>query len=267
MDEENTSAQNQVVDAPAEETAASEESTTQETTQPSEDTVGDQTEEDNGNSGSEGSNGSDEVATDERQRPSRAERRIRDVVSQLKEKENQLKAYQSQYGQLPQDLRFPNYQGRDEVTPQELQSDVLSSADQLVQLRLREADMQRQQREEMSSYVTSIDHDSVQIAKEYPMLDDTNKDTYNPELANAIFGTFDQLVQAGNRVNLKTHVDQYMKPLLKLQKQREASVGVDIAEQRQKGAIRPNGTASNDVDIDKMSAAELESYIARQNRR
>jgi hypothetical protein len=89
---------------------------------------------------SDGKNGA--PSDGDRQRPGRAERRISELSKRNKEVETELEQKNSLLERLsktPVDsnsIQFPDYSGVDQVTPEQLKKDILSTANQLVDARM-----------------------------------------------------------------------------------------------------------------------------------
>ena len=78
----------------------------------------------------------------DRQRPGRSERRISELAKQNKELEAKLEEQQTTLQKLmanpvdPSSIKFPDYSGVSEVTPDQLKKDILETATQLVDARM-----------------------------------------------------------------------------------------------------------------------------------
>jgi hypothetical protein len=112
--------------------------------------------------------------TPEEAKPSRAERRIR----QLSEKVKQASQPNQPVVQQNQSPQFPNYQEGQEISPQQLQQDVVQTADAI-------ADMRVQQRLGHFQAVNNFERDQDAVPQKFAELNPDNA-AFTPELDEAI---------------------------------------------------------------------------------
>ena len=217
----------------------------------------------NGNSGSgDGNNGSD-GDSGERQRPSRAERRISELAKQVSE----LQSVNSENERLKQILANPIQNGMvnipdlgDEVTPERYKTDIINAADQLVKLRMGSVVQELQGTFTRSQANNRTLNDVEYVQEKYPELN-PNSDRFDPKLEGFVSRQFQTSFRNDPNYSLRDLVEQVMEVRGTAELDNENQTNEAIKHQKQQGAISGNGSKQPSKSIDQMTADELEAYI------
>jgi len=123
----------------------------------------------------------------DRQRPGRAERRISELSSKIKELESKLGEQNRIADTLnkttvnPSDVNFPDYSGVEQITPEILKRDILNTAEQLVNLKMTAAGTELERRLTQTQAVEKSAQAIENSIKKYPKLN-PDSDEYDHSL-------------------------------------------------------------------------------------
>lgn len=170
--------------------------------QPSSDDTPDDAKETPSNDGGEGDQEEQPQGKpgDQQRQPSRAERRIQQLNDKVKQANQQPYQPGQQQQQSPQ---FPSYQEGQEVSPEQLQRDVVQTADAIASLRVNQQLAQR-------DAINNFERDTESIPTKFSELNPDSPD-YTPELDEAIAQDFQdrafRVVGYDNQGNPITQLD------------------------------------------------------------
>lgn len=196
-------------------------------------------------------------------KPSRAERRIRDLVAENKELEERIKQFSPQ---TPTETPNP-FAGQEYIDPAQLDALINQRAAEAAQLVLAKRDTEEKFKSELISWADDLE----QTVKNNPVLDPKSPE-FNPELET----TLRELVENANydeRGNIRPRVKtseiwgRIQKALnvtqtkAKAEGQKEATV--TLAKQMAEGAVTPSNKASK---TEEYTPAEIEKIAAENPR-
>lgn len=136
----------------------------------------------------------------ERQRPGRQERRISELSSKIKgleaelDQKNQLAESLQQSAVDPSKIKFPDYSQVEQVTPEQLKQDIISTAEQIVDLKMQAAGTALEQKLTQGQ---AIDKSSAAIEaaiNKYPALNPNSED-YDRDLDVEITDAYASVLQ------------------------------------------------------------------------
>lgn len=195
-------------------------------------------------------------------KPSRAERRIRQLSEKVKQQEQSNQFVPSQ-GQSPQ---FPNYSPDEEITPERLQSDVVQTAQAI-------ADLTVSQRLSQDRAVNNFERDQEILPTKYDILN-PDSDNYNEEVEKAIAEEFQErafrvvgydqntgqpITQLDPSVRLSDIAARYAKVAEATAKQSSSAMRNSVAQVADTSAVRPTQQPKTDKTPGDMSIEELEA--------
>lgn len=252
MDEENTvQAENpEVVEAnnqeasPATETTTSESPETQET-------------EASTPSAEESSEETSNEGESER-KPSRAERRIRDLTARLKEAEQQPNQQVFGQRQAPQ----PMFESGREYTAEELEQRMVQRANDI-------SAIQTQAQLNQYKAEVNLDRDIEVIPTKFSELDDTSDD-FIPELVENIEEEFKAKAyrngQLDPSVRLADIAERQVKAARAAAAKSAQKTKASLAESQDTAAVKPGAGTKQEKSISEMSSAEIEAMMKKQGR-
>lgn len=224
-----------------------------------------------GNSGSsDGSNGAGGEGG--RERPGRAEREIKSLKAQIKEyeallgKQDDLSATLQQTKVSPSQVQLPDYSQMESVTPQQVQSDVLKAAEQLVDIKMGALAKGLEQKVTRKDAAGKALQDIERAKDRYKVLNENDEEHYNKELDERIGNSFLRMFKLDPTYSFDEHLAMF-KP--ELEANTTASQGT-TAGVGNRGTSANRSTASSrrsQKDISEMSLDELESHIHSLNGR
>lgn len=262
MDDITPTAENQGGEvAPTAEAPTAEQQATQNQSQPGDTTgVDSKNPEAKGNSGHEGADGS-EGDGDGRARPSRAQRRIHELSSQLREAREQAKPTQGEgNGDALDGIKLPDFTGRESVTPEEINKSILDVARQIVDKRFEQHDAAQAVDQKVESTLAQMDSDAEQAIKDYAVLD-PNSEEFNQDLSDDIFEDFYDKVRLNPELRLNQFVEKKMQLYGHAKKEGAVEAAKNLSTRQSSGALRP-GASRKDKAPEDMTIAELEQNFS-----
>lgn len=209
-----------------------------------------------------------------RSRPGRAERTIKSLKARIKE----LEASAAKGDDLTQKLQstrvnasqvqLPDYSQMMEVTPQQIQSDILKAAEQIVDIKMGALATTLDQRVSRKSSADRALQEIAEAKKRYKVLDENDEDTYNQELDEAIGNGYYEIFKANPSYSFTDYLKSF-KPVLEAANT-AASNGAAQGSGANRGtsATRPTTTSRRTAKpVEDMSLDELENHIHSINGR
>jgi hypothetical protein len=136
-----------------------------------------------------------------------------------------------------------------EVTPEQYKSDVMRTADALVQLRLNQ-----------QKVVDNINSEANKAIKEYPELD-PDSDQFNKELNDTVTEATLALVRSNPTASVKKFVDRLMKPYKKSLTKEVAEETETITKQVAAQSLRPTPMVKSNKNDREKTIEELEREL------
>lgn len=228
----------------------------------------------NRNSGSSDGSGGGDSSDGGRNRPGRAERRISELTSRIKE----LEAQQSKGSDLSQQLmasrispsqvQLPDYSQMTEVTPAQIQADIVKAAEQIVDIKMGALATTLDQKVTRKDAAGRALQEIAKAKEQYSVLNENDEEHYNAELDESIGNGYFEIFKNNPNYSFTEYLKSF-KPVLDLANT-AASDGATrgVGTNRGTGAIRPAASSrrSQKSPYD-MSLDELEAYIHSQNGR
>lgn len=165
-------------------------------------------------------------------------------------------------GQQGQPAYKPQYQEGQEIPVEQLQRDVTSTADAIVNLRIAQ-----------NNAVNQIGNDARDAVTKYPQLDPKSED-FNKELSEAVYEavekestilSYDNYGRPVKSVNVAADVakvvDRLMKPYLRAVNKEVGQATENIAKQVSESALRPTSIRKQEKPAQEKSIAELEEEL------
>lgn len=194
-----------------------------------------------------------ETQSESERKPTRAERRIRDLVEENK----RLKEQSNQFSPQDQSLQFPQYEPGEEIQPERLQQDVVQTANAIAQLQTQNQIQQFEAR-------TNLDKDVEVLPAKFPELDE-NSPNYNPVLEEKISEAYKARAfkngQLDPSVRLADVAQDFIDVARAAAKQSSADMRNAVAKQADETAVRPTTSAKSEKTPDDMSIEELEAKL------
>lgn len=197
-----------------------------------------------------------EEQSEAERKPTRAEKRIRDLVEEnkrLKEQFNQPLADPS--------LQFPQYNPGEEIAPERLQQDVVQTANAIASLQTQN---QLQQFEARSN----LSRDVEVLPAQYPELDETSPE-YNPVLEEKIEAAFKARAFKNGQLDPSVRLADVAKDFIDVARSAATKSSADIknavAKQADESAVRPTGSNKTDRDFKDLSIEEMEARLGVVN--
>ncbi len=214
----------------------------------------------NGNSGSsDGSDGADSGDSG-RQRSGKAERRISELTARIKELEaNRLKdtdAVAQYLTQAQSNPSLPDYTGVDEVYPAQIAKDVYSAISKELDAKIAGTTGLLQNRIAFTNAVQRNIIEAEQARNQYPVLNEANPDSYDPDLAKEIDDGFVEIFEVNPNYSYANHVKKF-KSLLG-----RAKTNSGTTEQTPQ-AVRQQAQAKRSTEFSKnMTTEEMKQWFA-----
>lgn len=165
-------------------------------------------------------------------------------------------------GQQDQPAFKPQYHEGQEIPVEQIQRDVTSTADAIVNLRIRQ-----------NNAINQIGNDARDAITQYPQLD-PKKDEFDKELSEAIYEavekestilSFDNYGRPVRTVNVEANVskvvDKLMKPYLRAVNKGVGQATENIAKQVSESALRPTSVRKEEKTASDKTIAELEEEL------
>lgn len=198
----------------------------------------------------------DETGEEER-KPTRAERRIRDLVEenrQLREQSNQL----PQFNRPPQNL----FEDGREYTAQELEQRVVQAANSI-------AGIQTKAQLDQYKAEVNLDRDTEVLPTKYPELNDEGDD-FIPELVEAIEEDFKARAFRNGyldpSVRLADVAERHVKAARAAAKKANAQMKNSVASTADTAALRPGGDSKQEKSLENMSYDEIEAQMKQKGK-
>lgn len=233
--------------------------------------VEDQQVEDKGNTAaSDGQDGADSDGK-VRQRPPRAERRISELTSKIKDLESELATRNNMSERLQQTpvtgVQLPDYSQMDQITPDQLRSDIINAASQIVDLKMQSASNVLEQKLNVQTAAEKAAREIERAEQKYPVLNPSSED-YDEDLVHDITESYSEIFAKDPTYSFT----KFIAPLSRMLEVESNKPGVKTAEatessSRGRQSNRPTAQtrSANDFPVNGTSA-EMEAWFA-QNRR
>jgi len=154
--------------------------------------------------------------------------------------------YQPQVESTPQSQIQPDK----EVSVEDYRTDVVKTADALVQIRMNQ-----------QKIVDNINKEATEAIKFYPELDPDNKETFDRELSNTVAEATLAYVRSNPTASVKKFVDKLMKPYKKSLEQRVGDDTEKVAKQVTEAALRPTNVKVKEKAFDELTLKEMEDKL------
>ena len=217
--------------------------------------------------GGEGDNGG-------RSREGRAERTIKSLKARIKELEastaqsDDLSQVLQSTRVMPNQVQLPDYSQMTEVTPAQIQADLLKTAEQIVDIKMGALASTLEKKVTRKDAAAAALREIAEAKKQYRVLDETDEDNYNPELDEAIGNGYYEIFKANPSYSFTDYLKSF-KPVLEAANT-TASDGTaqGVGTNRGTSATRPTAaTRRSAKSLEDMPLDELEAYIHAQNGR
>lgn len=186
-------------------------------------------------------------------KPTRAEKRIRDLVEENKRLKEQ--SYQQPYAD--QSLQMPQYAPGEEIAPERLQQDVVQTANAIASLQTQNQIQQFEAR-------TNLDRDVEVLPTKYPELDE-NSSTYNPVLEEKIEAAFKARAFKNGQLDPTVRLADVAQDFIDVARSAATKSSADIknavAKQADESAVRPTGSNKTERSFSDLSIEEMESKL------
>jgi hypothetical protein len=191
-------------------------------------------------------------------KPSRAERRIRDLTARLREAEQQPNQSMFNQGQAPK----PMFESGREYTAEELEQRMVQRANDI-------ASIQTQAQLNQYKAEVNLDRDIEVIPTKYSELDDTSED-FIPELVETIESEYKAKAYHNgtldSSVRLSDIAERHVRAARAAAKKATARTQKAVAESQDTAAVKPGAETKQEKSIDQMSSTEIEDFMRKQGR-
>jgi hypothetical protein len=185
-----------------------------------------------------------------------AEGRIRELASKVKEEKEKseslaekLKALTSQVDSAPQAQYTPQVEAGQEVSTDQYKTDVLRTADSLVNLRLQQ-----------ERVVNRINQEAQELMAEHPELN-PDSDGFNKELSDSVTEAAIAYAKSNPTQSMKTFVNKLIAPYKRAVTKEVAEQSETLAKQASEGALRPTNIKQTDKQFKDLSIEEMEKKL------
>jgi hypothetical protein len=201
------------------------------------------------------------VETQELERkPTRAERRIRDLSTEVRQLREQSNQPFTGLGQPPVNVQAPN-PGQEfdsyEQYEEKYKSDVVQAANAIAGLQVQQQTQQLEAR-------LNLDRDVDVLPKEFPELDE-NSPEFNPVLVDKIESRFKREALRNGQLDPSVRLSDIAKDFVDVARaaatQSTASVNKAVATLKDETSIRPGGQVKAEKSTKDMSVKELEDRL------
>ena len=196
---------------------------------------------------------------DAERKPTRAERRIRDLAEENKRLREQYNQPLTQFNTPPQQL----FEDGREYTAQELEQRVVQAANGIAQLQTK-AQIDQYKAE------VNLDRDTEILPTKYPELDDANKDEFVPELVEAIEEEFKMKAFRNGyldpSVRLADVAERHVKAARAVAKRVSANMKNSVASTADTAALAPGGGVKQEKSLENMSYDEIEAHMKQKGK-
>lgn len=199
---------------------------------------------------------SDDKTAPEEKRPTRAERRIRELAAKRNE------APQADpYYDMPQfdPNMLPQVDPDQELTPEQYQQHLVQTADAMANLRIQQYDLNRRAQEERQNTIRQFESDVAAVENTYKQLNPDDKDNFDPDLTERLVALYEQASDTNPKLRLKDFVDGVMDLSQRSATKSTADIQESLARQAAQGAVAPSTSARAEKSIEEMTDAEIEA--------
>ena len=187
-----------------------------------------------------------------------ASKRIQGLVADKKKLEADKKSLAEQLEEMTSKFQTAPVEGTppsriqpdQEVSVEDYRSDVVKTADALVQIRMN------QQR-----LIDNINKEATEAIKSYPELDPDNEETFDRELSDSVAKATLAYVRVTPQASVKKFVDKLMKPYKRSLEKRVGEDTEKVAKQVSEQALRPTQVEVKEKSLDDMTLKEIEKKV------
>lgn len=229
-------------------------------------TPGDATEEQT-NAETEVVDGEDQDATTEPpSRPSRSEKRIRDLAAKLKQQQEEPVASASQQqskdnAQVTPPADLPLFQDGENLSVDEANKRLVQAADAIAQARISQALGQYEQRQQGIARASQLDADLASIETKYPALNPDSSD-HDANLTAKVSQLYETAVAGNPNLRLADFVDGVMDLANITATKQSSKVTKSLVKQAAEGAVTPSTKKqSGKKAFSDMSLDEMEQHL------
>lgn len=186
-----------------------------------------------------------------------ASSRIRELNAELKAEREKAKSLADQVAEFTGSIEpranaqqfQPQYPAGAEITEDQYRSDIMRSADALVQLRLEQQKM-----------LDRVNRESSEAIKAHPMLDPDHED-FDNELSESVTKATLAFIRANPGESVKKFTDALMKPYERSLAKAVGQEQVKIAKQVTESALRPTQVRSTEKRFEDLDIHEMEEKL------
>lgn len=185
------------------------------------------------------------------------ENRVRELVKEKKEAQEQAKTLQERLAALTSredkgvDPQYtPQIEPGQEISPEQYKQDVLNSARSLVELEVRK-----------SEAINRINNEASEVVRKYPELD-PESDDFNRELSDTVTEAVEAHIKANPyTASVKNFVAKLMKPYQGAVTKEVGKANEQLAKQVSSAALKPTSVSKKEKSVSEMSIKELEDKL------
>lgn len=194
-----------------------------------------------------------EEQSEPERKPTRAEKRIRDLVEENK----RLKEQSNQPFPNEPSLQFPQYEPGEEIQPERLQQDVVQTASAI-------ASLQTQNHIQQFEASSNLDRDIELLPAKYPELNEESSN-YNPVLEEKISEAYKARAFKNGQLDPTVRLADVAKDFIDVARsaatQTSAEMKNAVAKQADESAVRPTGSQKTERPFSDLSIAEMEAKL------
>lgn len=206
-----------------------------------------------------------ETTVEPERKPTRAERRIRQLAEEVKQLRNQPNPLEAPPQQPPVAVQPPDpgqeYDSYDQYADKYRQ-DVVQAANAI-------AGLQTQQQIQQLEARMNLERDVEVVPKEFPELDEKSLE-YNPVLAAKVEEAYKQQAIRNNQLDPNVRLSAIAKDYVDVARAAAVKSSADtnraVAQQADTSAVRPSGQVRADKSAEDMSIEELEAKLGYAQR-
>lgn len=226
---------------------------------------------DNGNSDSSDESNGANSSDGARQRPSRAERRISELTTKIRELESALQQPSSLSDVLsnnqvsPSSVQLPDYSQMSEITPDQIKQDIINAASQIVDLKMQttakvlESNLTRQQASEKRA------QEIEKAEAKYSVLNPNSED-YDEDLVHEITESYGDIYTKDPTYSFTKFLQPLTRVLDSLSNTNPQGATNSASASKGKSANRPNATVKIQKSFNEMNSKEMEDWFAMNRR-
>lgn len=181
--------------------------------------------------------------------------RVRELNNRAKEAEAQVETLTKRLkeitGNSPEAPAYiPQVNPGEELTQEQYQQHVASTAASIVDLKLKQQDA-----------INRINSEANEALRSYPELD-PDSDSFDPDLSESITAAVEANVRANPySAQVKGFVDKLMKPYKRSVSRQVGQAGETLAKQVSQAAVKPTAVRKPDKNLEEKSVEELEQEL------